>query len=72
MNEQDEAFQAAIQAHQLALAVYGDAHPKTTEAMLAVMLLAPPEVFAAQTQDELLQHVDGIATETKKDPDHHE
>ena len=39
MNEQDEAFQEAIQAHQLALAVYGDAHPKTTEAMLAVMLL---------------------------------
>ena len=47
MNEQDEAFQAAIQAHQLALAVYGDDHPKTTEAMLALMLLAPPEVFAA-------------------------
>jgi len=44
--EQDRAFTEALQAHQRALAEFGEDDPRTVEAILAVMCLAPDELFA--------------------------
>jgi hypothetical protein len=47
MNKPDDKFQAAIEAHQLALAMYGEDDVRTVEALMLVMATATDEVFAA-------------------------
>jgi len=41
----DAVFEAAIDAHQLALAEFGEDGVRTVEALLVVMALAPDDLF---------------------------